>query len=373
MSNVPQQHKAAVLIKSGAPLEIQDRKTYLIEEDEVLIKVTATAINPVDWKIRDWGVFINEYPKIIGSDASGEIVQTGKQVKNVKVGDRVFFQGNIKTNEGATFQQYTKMPADLVGIIPSNVSDEEASGISLASMAAIVGLYNQTGLNIKPAPWEQGGNQAGKGKSIVILGGSSSVGQYAIQLARLSGFETIVTGSSSVHHDYLKKLGATVTLDRKTAKPEDYAKAATSNGHAFAMVFDSVAMKESHIEAVQILQNVNKKGSQAATRVNLRTSTVVTVYAFEDSVKEEIKRGVENGAEEVEIKAVWGEGGADHLRNQSSAFFKAAGGKDGWLAKQSFLPNRIMVVEGGLPSINKALDKNRDGVSGQKIIIRPFE
>ncbi|MCO5565655.1 hypothetical protein L7F22_019329 [Adiantum nelumboides] len=290
MSNVPQQHKAAVLPKAGAQLEVQDWKTHSIKDDEVLIKVTATAINPVDWKIRDWGIFNDNYPSIIGSDASGEITKAGKDVKNVKVGDRVFFQGIINTIEGATFQQYTKMPAALVGITPSNIKDEEAAGVGLASVAVIVGLYNQTGLNIKPAPWEQGGNQAGKGKSIVILGGSSSVGQYAIQLARLSGFETIVTGSSSVHHDYLKKLGATVTLDRKTAKPEDYAKAATSNGHAFAIVYDSIAIKESHIEAVQILQSANIKGSQAAAKSGLKTSTVATVYTFEDSVAEEVKK-----------------------------------------------------------------------------------
>lgn len=373
MANVPQQHKAAVLTKAGAPLEVQDWKTHSIKDDEVLIKVTATAINPVDWKIRDWGIFVDSYPSILGSDAAGEIAQAGKQVKNLNVGDRVFFQGIIKTLDGSTFQQYTKMPAELVGLTPSNVTDEEAAGIGLASIAAVVGLYNQTGLHITPAPWEQGGDQAGKGKSIVVLGGSSSVGQYAIQLARLSGFETIVTGSSSTHHDHLKKLGATVTLDRNTAKPEDYANAATSKGHTFAMVYDSIAIQSSHIESVQILQHANKKGSQAASKVGLKTSTVATVYSYEDAVAEEIKKGVQNGAEEVEIKVVWGIGSADFLRNQSSAFFKAAGGPQGWLAKQLYFANRVQVVEGGLSAINKALDKNRDGVSGQKLIIRPFE
>lgn len=373
MTSIPQQHKAAVLTKAGAPLEVQDWKTHSIKEDEVLVKVTASAINPVDWKIRDWGIFVNEYPSILGSDASGQIVQAGKQVKNVQVGDRVFFQGIISTIEGTTFQQYTKMPADLVGLTPSNITDEEASGIGLASIAAIVGLYNHTGLHIKPAPWEEGGDQAGKGKSIVILGGSSSVGQYAIQLARLSGFQTIVTGSSSVHHDYLKKLGATITLDRKDAKPEDYAKAALSGGHPFAIVFDSIANQDSQIEAVRILQYANKKGSQSATKVGLKTSTIATVYTPEDVVVKEIQKGVENGAEEVEMKTVWGMGSADYLRQQASAFFNAVGGQHGWLAKKLYFPNRAIVIDGGLASINKALDKNRDGVSGQKLVIRPFD
>lgn len=174
---------------------------------------------------------------MLGSDAAGEIAALGAGVTNFQQGDRVFFQGMLGKYDYSTFQQYALMPADLVARTPKNVTDDEAAGISLAGVAAITGLYHETGAHITPGPWDQAGQSAGKGQAIVVLGGSSSVGQYVIQLAKLSGFEKIVTSSSLQHEQHLKQLGATTVLDRSSASPEEYVTAA--QGTKLTTVYDA--------------------------------------------------------------------------------------------------------------------------------------
>lgn len=371
MSSIPKEHKAALLPETKAKFIVGNVPTKLPKEDEVLVKVTATAINPVDWKIREWNIFIKEYPGIVGTDAAGEIVALGSNVKDLSVGDRVFFQGIISKNDHATFQQYTTIPADLVALTPENITDEQAAGISLASIAVVAAFYHPDGgVDLHPRPWEKDGDQAGKGKAVVILGGSSSVGQYAIQLARLSGFDAIITASSPAHHDTLKKLGATVVLDRNKASIQDYVDAATASKHAFAFVFDSISTDETMLQGVQILQKANPVGADNAKRSNLRAPTLTTVYTIVDSIKEAAQSGDQGRAEKIDTFNVWGIGSSPHLRQEAVAFMKAA---SKWLSTTQFIPNRPTVVPGGLQNLEQALEKNKAGVSGEKVVIRPFD
>lgn len=326
----------------------------------------STAINPVDWKILDWGFFVNEWPTIVGSDAAGQIVQLGSKVKDFKIGDRVLFQGVIGVQDSSTFQQFVTMPAELVGLTPKSVADDEAASVCLASMAVIASFYHKDGLDITPHPWQSGGEKAGNGKSIIILGGSSSVGQYAIQLARLSGFSNIVTASSSTHHESLKALGATVTLDRNTASPSDYAQAAKS--YPLGAVLDSISSPETGIEAVRILQATNPDGVPSGT--GLEQSTMIHLL---DPKPEILEAAKESGKAQVSVKNVWGIGSAPHLRPTAIEFMKALSGENGYLAKGEMKPNRPLVVKGGLASLEEALAKNKKGVSGEKVIIKPNE
>lgn len=354
--SIPQSFRAAVVPEPGAQHTVTDRSLAPLAAGEVGIKITATAINPVDWKMRDYKVFIKDYPAVIGSDAAGEIAAVGPDVKNFSIGDRVFFQGIIGNYDSATFQQYCKMPATLVAKTPKNITDDEAGGISLATFAAVTGTYDKTGHGLK-APWDQGGEQAGKGKAIVILGGSSSVGQYAIQLAKISGFEKIITNSSAKHLDHLKALGADVVLDRsKQNSPEDFKAAVGSLPLAF--VLDTIAEKDTQIQGVKIL---------AATKTE--NSHVVVVQGTNAEAAELGK----SQEPKVDVKQVMGLGSSPALRHLSEPLWKHLGGEDGWIAKGRFVPNRPLVVEGGLKNIEEALAKNKKGVSGEKVIFRPFD
>ncbi|ROV87582.1 hypothetical protein VMCG_10602 [Cytospora schulzeri] len=354
--SVPQSFKAAVVPEPGAQHIVTDRSVAPLGAGEVGIKITATAINPVDWKMRDYKVFIKNYPAVIGSDAAGEIAAVGADVKDFKVGDRVFFQGIIGHYDSSTFQQYCKMPAALVAKTPKKITDDEAGGLSLATMAVVTGCYDKTGHGLK-APWDEGGEQAGKGQAIVILGGSSSVGQYAIQLAKISGFEKIITNASAKHHEHLKALGADVVLDRSTqSSPEDFKAAVGSLPLAF--VFDTISEKDTQIQGIKIL---------AATKTE--NSHIIVVQGTNAEAAE-----LGNTQEpKAAVKQVLGLGSSPALRYLSEPLVKHLGGEDGWIAKGRFVPNRPVVVDGGLKNIEDALTKNKKGVSGEKVIIRPFD
>ncbi|KAL2840594.1 chaperonin 10-like protein [Aspergillus pseudodeflectus] len=351
--SVPSTFKAAILKEGGARHTIAERSLGPLGNDEVIIRITATAINPVDWKIRDCGYFLQTFPAVLGSDAAGKIVSVGSGVSDFAVGDRVFFQGIIGNYDAATFQQYCRMPAALVGKTPASITDDQAAGICLATIAGVTGLYDKTGRGLAPPPWVEGGERAGNGKAIVILGGSSSVGQYVIQLARLSGYERIITNASLRHEERLKSHGAHVVLDRKKAGAQDFVSAL--NGLPLDFVFDGISLGETQKLGVEILQTAGSK------------SCVVTVLAA-DAEAQSLGSSKEP---KVEIRQILGLGSKPELRYLSEPLMKRLGGENGWLATGQFVPNRTVVVDGGLEKIDEALDKNKAGVSGEKVIIRP--
>ncbi|PYH42541.1 zinc-binding alcohol dehydrogenase family protein [Aspergillus saccharolyticus JOP 1030-1] len=354
--SLPTTYKAAVLPAPYAQHTIEDRTLPTLEANQVAIKITATAVNPVDWKIRDYNVFLKTYPAVLGSDAAGEIVAIGPSVTSHAVGDRVFFQGIIGHYPASTFQQYCVMPAELVATTPAGISDDQAAGISLASVAVVTGFYDQTGHGIAPPPWTaEGGAEAGKGKAIAILGGASSVGQYAIQFARLSGFERIITTASAAHHEFLKGLGAHVVLDRQSATAPDFV-AAAGEGVKLSYVYDAISVKETQ-----------KLGVEIAQATQGTTQAVVTVQA----VDQEAAQLGQSQEPKVAVKPILGLGSSPALRHLSEPMVKALGGEEGWIAKGLFVPNRVRLIPGGLGAVEKALKTNKEGVSGEKVVFRP--
>lgn len=352
---IPPTFPAATLAdKTSREHDITTRSLPPLGADEVGIRITATAINPVDWKIRDYGVFLDSYPAVLGSDAAGTIAAVGSNVSNFAIGDRVFFQGIVRNYDSSTFQTYCKMPAALVAKTPSLVSDEQAAGISLATVAALTGIYDRSGRGVAPPPWEAGGAQAGKGKAMVVLGGSSSVGQYAIQLARLSGYDQIVTSASQSHHEYLKGLGATVVLDRMQATVSQYVAGLGSLPIDF--VFDSISLKDTQVLGIEILQAAKVQAGSPLVTVMQPEADAQALGASKEP--------------KVEVHAVMGLGSAPNLRYLSEPLFAHLGGEDGWVATGEYVPNRVVVVEGGLEKIDEALNKNRAGASGEKVVLR---
>lgn len=180
---------------------------------QILVKVKTVALNPVDWKIQK-GFFVETFPAILGFDIAGDVEEIGEGVTDFRKGERVVLQGQLQNDYGG-FQQYALGIASTVAKIPSNISYDEAATLPVALTAAYVGLYNQNpaGLGlVSPVSPEGKGKYAGN--PILIVGGSSSVGQNAIQLARLSGLSPIITTASLKHTEYLKSIGATHVIDR---------------------------------------------------------------------------------------------------------------------------------------------------------------
>ncbi|KAJ1556941.1 hypothetical protein HK405_001320, partial [Cladochytrium tenue] len=216
---------AAVPAVGAAPVVVARSLPLPPRPGDAVVRVTATSINPVDWKLQrglqpSFFDRAGGFPAVLGSDAAGEVTALGPDAPaGLHVGDRVFFQGLLGDYDGSTFQQFCRVPADLLAHTPPNVSDDQAAGISLATVAAAVSLYDERMGHGLPPPWVS--SAAGAGRAIVVLGGAASVGQYAVQLARLSGFTRIVANAGAANCELVKSLGAHVVLDRSTAATAD--------------------------------------------------------------------------------------------------------------------------------------------------------
>lgn len=358
--SIPPSFQGCEVLTPKAKLSLVQRSLPALGPNEVGIKITATAINPVDRKMRDHNAFIERYPAVLGSDAAGVVAATGSDVQGLRTGDRVFFQGIISNYNSSTFQQYCKMPAELVSKTPKNMTDEEAAGVMLATMAVVTAFYAQEGHGMTP-PWGEGGRTAGNGKSIVIIGGASSVGQYAIQLARLSGYERIITNASSHNHEFLKKIGAHVVLDRSESTPAALFEA--TGDYPLDFVFDGISASSTQTLGIQILLKAKVAGSH-----------LVTVHTVVPDVPDpEAKVLGQSQEPRVEIKQILGIGSWPALRPLSEPLAKALGGEDGYIAQGLFTPNRPHVVPGGLFAIEEAFALNEKGVSGKKVVICPHD
>ena len=154
------------------------------------------------------------YPCVLGSDVAGEVVEVGKDVTRFRTGDRVTGLAlGLTSNRAAegAFQAYTVLPVHLTSPIPENLSFESASVISLGLSTAACGLFQKEylALQFPSAPPKKS-----TGKTVLIWGGSTSVGSNAIQLAVAAGYEVITTASPK-NFDYVKKLGASHAFDYK--------------------------------------------------------------------------------------------------------------------------------------------------------------
>ncbi|KAE9406942.1 GroES-like protein, partial [Gymnopus androsaceus JB14] len=186
---------------------------------QISIKVISAALNPADWKIQAFDVFIQKYPTILGTDIAGDVEEIGEGVENFAKGDKVFCQGYF-VSEMAGFQQYTLIPADIVGKIPSNIDYAQAASIPLGFTTSAVGIMSAHGLALNPS---FDSNVSFSGKPVFVFGGSTSVGQSAIQIFRFLGFSTIITYASARHTDFLKSLGATHVIDRTEVSVDNLA------------------------------------------------------------------------------------------------------------------------------------------------------
>lgn len=173
---------------------------------DLLVKISAISVNPVDFKIRESSAknTILETPKIIGWDAVGIVEAIGEKVSLFKVGDSVFYAGDI-TKPGSN-AEYQVVDERIVGKKPKQLSIEEAAVMPLTALTAWEILFDR--IRIHP--------EKDKGKSILIIGGAGGVGSIAIQLAKkIAGLTVIATASRPETIDWCKKQGADFVVDHK--------------------------------------------------------------------------------------------------------------------------------------------------------------
>ena len=194
------------------PLEVKIAPYTEPAAGEIVVKNAALAINPIDHLMQDPSPYPNTYPAIIGQDVAGTVHAVGQGVTRFKPGDRIAGHAvamlSKKAANGA-FQAYTVLPENMATTLPGSMSFEDAVVLPLATSTAACGMYQEEFLALqRPQP----GGAPATGKTLLIWGGATSVGFAAIQLAKASGYETVVTASAK-NHSLLKKLGATHTVD----------------------------------------------------------------------------------------------------------------------------------------------------------------
>ncbi|EMC99382.1 hypothetical protein BAUCODRAFT_120648 [Baudoinia panamericana UAMH 10762] len=189
---------------------------------ELVIRTHALAVNPVDHMLPDFGTFMFthiKYPAVFGFDVSGEVVEVGKGVTRFHVGDRVVgcaFGADKERNRNAEggFQEYVVTMAEHTSPIPDSLSYEQAAVIPLGLSTAAAALFqkDQLALPYPPSNGAQAEEKKKKNETLLIWGGSTSVGSNAIQLATAAGYDVITTCSPR-NNSYCQSLGAGACFD----------------------------------------------------------------------------------------------------------------------------------------------------------------
>jgi NADPH:quinone reductase-like Zn-dependent oxidoreductase len=212
--------KAIRIHSFGGPdvLTLEDLPIPDIASDEVLVKVCAASVNPVDYKIRAGKFSLaqpNELPKILGRDISGVIERAGKAVTQFRAGDEVFA---LLDRDHGGYAEYVALKASLCARKPRALDHMHAAAVPLAGLTAWQGLFDDG--NLRP------------GATVLIHGGAGGVGHLAIQFAKLRG-ATVYTTVASEDLEFARELGAYRAIDYKTERFEDVV-------HDADLVFDLV-------------------------------------------------------------------------------------------------------------------------------------
>ncbi|SCZ91393.1 BZ3500_MvSof-1268-A1-R1_Chr1-2g01379 [Microbotryum saponariae] len=348
---------------------IKDLPVPSPEKGEVLIKNVAVASNPKDWKLP---YYIPDYAAVEGNDVAGYVEQVGEGVTKFKVGDKVAaftkMRGGDRTG---AYQQYSIAPSHTTFHLGLETSFEDGSTLTLAYMTAVVGVYQRLGL---PQPGQK--KEGSKKEGLLIWGGATTVGYFAIQLAKvrcidswvscwrtdggrdvdtstsicqMSGLYVVAVAGSSA--PLLSSLGVDEILDYRNKSHEDLVseirKAYDGQLHyAFDVVSENGTL-EAIAEAFQ-----GRSGAKA-------TYTLT----YDNKVLDEIK---EKGVETVRTLVGTAHGGDSEALAEE--YFDKVGR---WVEEGSFKPMKVTIVPGGLGGVKEGLRRLQEGeVRGEKLVYR---
>ena len=220
--------KAIVYTKYGSPdvLELKEVEKPTPKENEVLIKVRAASVNPLDWHyLRGKPLFmrlmgaglLKPKNKILGVDIAGRVETVGRNVKQLQPGDEVFGGGEFLGG----FAEYVCVSENKLALKPANITFEEAAAVPIAAVTALQGLRDK--------------GQIQQGQKVLINGAGGGVGTFAVQIAKSFGAE--VTGVCSTSKvEIVRSIGADRVIDYTQ---EDF----TKNGQRYNLIIDAAAYR----------------------------------------------------------------------------------------------------------------------------------
>jgi len=198
--------------ENGAVSCIQfEQPTPEPKDHDLLVKIEAVSVNPVDYKVRKRIKDTEDPPRILGWDAAGVVESVGDKVSLFKPGDRVFYAGDItRSGSNASHQLVDEY---IVGRMPKSLDFPEAAALPLTSITAWEALFDR--LKIDPT--------ADKDKKILIIGGAGGVGSIAIQLAKkIANLQVIATASREESRKWCLSLGADFVINHHEKMVEQF-------------------------------------------------------------------------------------------------------------------------------------------------------
>jgi NADPH:quinone reductase-like Zn-dependent oxidoreductase len=306
--------------------------------------VHAIAFNPVDCYQRDIGIFIEEYPAVIGSDIAGIVVQTGSDMSpnTPIIGTRVTalassFYHKGSPDHGAT-QEYVLVGEDTVAVLPDSFSFVEGCVFPLAALTAWNG-WLWAGIARGPiSPSEK--------KGVLVWGASSSMGALAVQGAKSMGY-TVYATASPQHHEYIKTLGAVRVFDYKAEDvSSEILNTAKEDGITIRIAYHATGTQQVSADVISKLA--------AGDQGKLAIAPIVDKSL---NVPENVESAFVCAPDEPEARV-------ERLHWIFGTWLQ-----EGLAAKQLVASPKIKVIEGGLESANKALDELKAGVSCTKLVI----
>lgn len=356
---------AAWIETKKAKLTIKSAPYTRPREDEIVVKNMAIAINPIDWIIQIAPASFNwiRYPFILGSDLAGEVVEIGKNVTRFTLGDRVIAHAvgtdkDCNTPTQGAFQQYTVVLARMTANIPKSLLYENAVVLPLAISTAACGLFQQDHLALNHPSL----NVIPTGKTLLIWGGSTSVGSNAIQLAKAAGYEVITTASPR-NFDYVKKLGASQVFDYKSPSViQDIISVIKDKDFAGALAIGTGSAKP--CMSVAHASKGNKFVSIASPPVSLANGLTLKIMA--NFIAAMISQQFIARSKHIKTKTIYG----TTLKNNEVSR----------LIYEDYLPKALAqgryiaapeahVIGKGLKFVQSGLATQRKGVSAKKIVI----
>ncbi len=204
--------KAVRIHAYGGPevLHYEDTPIPQLQPDDLLIRVRAAAVNPVDWKIREGflqGVLNHCLPLTLGWDVSGEVAAVGPEVIRFQIGDAVYTRPNIERDGG--YADYIAVKTSEAALKPVKLDHDQAAAVPLAALTAWQALVDAAQLR--------------SGQTVLIHAAAGGVGSFAVQLAKARGAKVIAT-ASAVNIGLVTELGADQFVDYTRSRFEEVAK-----------------------------------------------------------------------------------------------------------------------------------------------------
>jgi NADPH2:quinone reductase len=220
--------KAAFIEEQGTPDVIQygDLPDPVPNENEVLVRVGAVAVNPIDTYIRGGLVAAPEFPYVIGCDLAGTVEAVGSNATKFKVGDRVWGSNQGLLGRPGTFSELATVDEQWLYPSPSNTSDVDLAATALVGITAHLGLFLHADLKA--------------GDRVFVNGGSGGVGSAVVQLAAASGATVVTTAGDAAKVDYCNTIGATTTLNYREANFDSNLQTLVDNEGGFDIWFETL-------------------------------------------------------------------------------------------------------------------------------------